>query len=107
MNWFERELLVPWREMRKSPEDAVRQAASIHAELLFIHPFREGNGRTARLFTKLMLSQAGIDIRFPDFKAPDTYPDLWEQYVLAVHKAPSGYGPMTELFKDWVSASEP
>lgn len=107
MNWFERELLVPWQDMRRNPDDAVRQAASIHAELLFIHPFREGNGRTARLFSKLMLSQAKIDIRFPDFKAPDTDPDLWGRYICAVKSAPSGYGPMIELFNDWVSACEP
>lgn len=41
------------------PETA-RGIAAIHAELLFIHPFREGNGRLARWLADLMAAQAGL-----------------------------------------------
>ena len=34
--------------------------AVVHAELILIHPFREGNGRLARLLTLLMGYQAGL-----------------------------------------------
>lgn len=32
----------------------------VHAELVLIHPFREGNGRLARLLATLMALQAGL-----------------------------------------------
>jgi cell filamentation protein len=34
--------------------------AVVHAELVLIHPFREGNGRLARLLAMLMALQAGL-----------------------------------------------
>ncbi len=34
--------------------------AVVHTELVLIHPFREGNGRTARLLADLMAAQAGL-----------------------------------------------
>jgi cell filamentation protein len=34
--------------------------AEVHAELLLIHPFREGNGRLARWLADLMAFQAGL-----------------------------------------------
>jgi cell filamentation protein len=34
--------------------------AEVHAELILIHPFREGNGRLARLLALLMALQAGL-----------------------------------------------
>jgi len=41
------------------PELAQRMA-EVHAELLLIHPFREGNGRLARWLADLMALQAGL-----------------------------------------------
>jgi len=38
---------------------SLRKIARVHLELLFIHPYREGNGRTARLVATLMALQAG------------------------------------------------
>jgi cell filamentation protein len=34
--------------------------AEVHAELILVHPFREGNGRLARMFALLMALQAGL-----------------------------------------------
>lgn len=34
--------------------------AEVHAELILIHPFREGNGRVARMLALLMALQAGL-----------------------------------------------
>ena len=36
----------------------------IHAELLLIHPFREGNGRLARWLADIMFFQAGFPIPY-------------------------------------------
>lgn len=44
-------------------DDAEEQAHAlgvVHAELVLIHPFREGNGRCARLLATLMALQAGL-----------------------------------------------
>lgn len=40
--------------------EIARAIALIHTELLLIHPFREGNGRAARLLAILMALQAGL-----------------------------------------------
>ena len=34
--------------------------ATVHVELILIHPFREGNGRVARLLADLMAAQAKL-----------------------------------------------
>jgi cell filamentation protein len=42
-----------------SGDELVRAIALVHGELLFLHPFREGNGRLARWLADLMALQAG------------------------------------------------
>jgi len=41
-------------------EAVVKALAEVHVELVLIHPFREGNGRIARLLSMLMGLQAGL-----------------------------------------------
>jgi cell filamentation protein len=41
-------------------EEIASKIAIVYTELLLIHPFREGNGRTARLLATLMAYQAGL-----------------------------------------------
>ena len=43
-----------------------RRMAEVHAELLLVHPFREGNGRLARWLADLMALQAGLPL--PDYR---------------------------------------
>lgn len=43
-----------------------RHMAEVHAELLLIHPFRDGNGRLARWLADLMALQAGLPL--PDYR---------------------------------------
>ena len=51
-----------------SLDEAARALAIVHAELILIHPFREGNGRVARLLAHLMVAQAGLPLLdFSDF----------------------------------------
>ena len=50
------------------PEDVrlvCEAIARVHAELLLIHPFREGNGRLARWLADIMFAQTGMTI--PDY----------------------------------------
>ena len=37
----------------------ISDIAIVHGELLLIHPFREGNGRTARILANLMCRKQG------------------------------------------------
>src|SRR5947209_1637737 len=58
---LEKELLAPLTPCAGLPLDEVcERIARIHAELLLIHPFREGNGRVARWVATLMAHQAGL-----------------------------------------------
>lgn len=57
---FEESLLSKLTPCRaESHEDLARQLAMVHAELILIHPFREGNGRHGRWLANLMSLQAG------------------------------------------------
>jgi cell filamentation protein len=47
--------------------NVVRALAEAHTELVLIHPFRDGNGRVARLLSTLMALQAGLPLL--DFRA--------------------------------------
>lgn len=44
----------------KDKEKVIDAVGIVHSELLLIHPFREGNGRLARLLADLMALQAGL-----------------------------------------------
>jgi cell filamentation protein len=43
-----------------SAEEQARALAVVHVELILVHPFRDGNGRCARLLATLMGLQAGF-----------------------------------------------
>jgi len=61
MERFEREALAAHTPLRPGPlPDVCRSLAEVHAELLLIHPFREGNGRLARWLAELMAAQVGL-----------------------------------------------
>ena len=49
-----------------STETLAAALAEVHVELVLIHPFREGNGRVARLLAVLMALQAGLPALYYD-----------------------------------------
>lgn len=56
--------LVEWvRESEKQDVHPVITAGIIHQEIAAIHPFADGNGRTARALATLVLYQRGFDFR--------------------------------------------
>lgn len=58
---LEKRLLTQYTPCRPGPlPEVARQMAEVHAELLLIHPFRDGNGRLARWLADLMALQAGL-----------------------------------------------
>ena len=63
MDQFERDVLQRWTPCT-FPDRAgeVRALAETHVELVLIHPFRDGNGRLARVLSTLMALQAGLPL---------------------------------------------
>jgi cell filamentation protein len=76
-------------------EELAKALAEVHVELILIHPFREGNGRIARLVSVLMALQAGL----PPLDFSELQGAKREEYFAAV-RAGMGrdYLPMTKLF---------
>lgn len=78
-----------------STEEQGHALAIVHAELILIHPFREGNGRCARLLSTLIGMQAGLPpLDFAGIEGRGK-----RRYVAAIHAALGrDYGPMTSVF---------
>ena len=71
--------------------------AEVHVELVLIHPFREGNGRIARLLSTLMASQAGL----PILNFSDITGQRRKEYFAAINSGlDSDYKPMERFFKN-------
>lgn len=93
---FEHQYLALWTPCNQLAPDEVAHAIAVtHVEFILIHPFREGNGRLARLLADVMAVQAGHE--------PMDY-SAWEQnkaaYVGAIHAGLSGnYDPMCGLVR--------
>lgn len=66
MERFENEILAVHTPCKNDDLcEICRSLAIVHAELLLIHPFREGNGRLARWLSEIMATQANLP--FPDY----------------------------------------
>lgn len=93
---FEKGFLSEVPEQISNYEELIQFIAPIHAELLFIHPFREGNGRTIRLYSDLMAQK----MRFGKFNFEEITDDHMPEYIRAVQSAAEkNYTPMIELFR--------
>ena len=63
MQSFEKDVLQKVKTCDlQSEDDFCRAAARIHGEFIAVHPFREGNGRTARLACDLLAINVGLPI---------------------------------------------
>jgi cell filamentation protein len=93
---FEKEFLNSFPDELEDYEELIEHVAPLHAELLFIHPFREGNGRTARLFVDLIALTRGFD-RFNFEKITEK---RMPEYIESVQAAADeNYKPMIRLFR--------
>lgn len=54
--------MIQWMSKNKKSLHPVELAAILHHKLVFIHPFFDGNGRTARLTMNIILLQAGYPL---------------------------------------------
>ena len=83
-----------------TPEQIARALAVVHTELVLIHPFRDGNGRVARLLATLMAMQAGLpSLDFSDLKGHKR-----KEYYAAVGSGlDRDYQPMFCIFIDVIA----
>lgn len=88
--------LSEWTPCARMDDRRLAEAlARTHAELVIIHPFREGNGRCARLLAWLMGLQAG----YPTLDFSPMAGRGKSGYVAAIHAAVAGdYDPMQRCF---------
>lgn len=78
-------------------DELSRAIAVIHAELLLLHPFREGNGRIGRLFADIMAAQGGYKTLRWRFAEPGRR----ERYLAAMHRGyVTDYEPLNELVRE-------
>lgn len=94
---FEHECLDQFTPCDGMPEVELVEAIAItHVELILIHPFREGNGRLARLLADVMAAQAGRGLL--DYSGWDREK---ERYFGAIRQGVDrDYEPMTRLVAD-------
>ncbi len=103
MDEFQEELLEKYTPcIFSSKQEVVAALAIVHTELILIHPFREGNGRLARLLATLMALQAGLPpLDFSGFEQ-----ERQEEYFTAVrYGLGRNYNPMEKIFMDVVTNS--
>lgn len=96
MEIFQLELLNELPKSYHNNQDLITDIANVHAELLFIHPFREGNGRTARILADLMASKEGQE----SLKWEKITTKIYPSYVAAVQSASKkDYKPMRKIIE--------
>ena len=100
METFETGLLRKFTPCRSAPvAETALQVAQVHAEFLLIHPFRDGNGRLARVLADLMFLQAGHALPYYPFEGRKGKAAR-EQYIIAVQQGYlQNYAPLTDFFR--------
>lgn len=101
MQAFETGLLAEKTPCRPGNIDRIlMDVAMVHAELLLIHPFREGNGRLARWLSELMFLQAGLPMPMYKFTGRGATKEK-ERYLNAVKSGYlTDYQPLADFFLD-------
>ena len=91
---FENEILLGLPAKYESNQALIKDIAKVHGEFLFIHPFREGNGRTARVLANLMVRKQG----FKGLNFEKITEKVFPEYVIAVQSvADKNYEPMERI----------
>lgn len=86
----------------KSSERVIQALAEVHVELVLIHPFREGNGRVARILSTIMAFQAGL----PMLNFKDITDRKKKEYFAAINRGLSrDYKSMEILFEKIIERS--
>ncbi|MFH1441909.1 MAG: Fic family protein [Candidatus Omnitrophota bacterium] len=97
------EEFINWLNFDKTREiNSVLLAGIVHYEIARIHPFIDGNGRTARLFATLILYLSGFDHR-RIFALDDYYDRDRQSYYAALKTAQQNNGDITQWLEYFTS----
>lgn len=94
INWLNAEK----EKISRKAKDALHPAMiafRFHLDYIFVHPFYDGNGRTVRIFTNLILISYG----YPPIYVKDTERMVYYQYLGDIQ----GYGGEADLFYDFMA----
>lgn len=103
MEQFERDVL--WRYTPcnfKDRAEVVHAIAETHVELVLVHPFREGNGRVARILSTLMALQAKLPLLDFSLIAGEKKKEYFSAVQAGLDK---NYKPMAKLFAEIIERS--
>lgn len=100
MKELENKYLVKYTPCHFSDSNELAYAlAIVHVELILVHPFREGNGRTARLLADLMAMQAKKPPLNFGLIDQTKHHNNFGEYIMAIHAGLDGnYEPMQNIF---------
>lgn len=101
--------LVDFVQKNKKVVDLLILAGIFHKQMVIIHPFMDGNGRAARLLTKILLAEMGLDT-FNLFSFENYYNNNVTQYFKMVGERGNFYDlekvinftPWLEYFTDGI-----
>ncbi|MCK9487941.1 MAG: Fic family protein [Xanthomonadales bacterium] len=101
MAGYERESLALFTPCMDMDDERLAQALAVtHAELVLVHPFRDGNGRLARLLNTLMALQAGL----PTLDYGGIRGRNKRYYIGAIHASLNrNYAPMERVFRSVIA----
>lgn len=103
MEEFEKDVLARHTPCNfKERADIIRALAETHVELVLIHPFREGNGRVARVLSTLMALQAGLPLLDFSLIAGERKQSYFSAVQAGLDK---NYRPMEQLFAEIIERS--
>lgn len=108
MMQFEKKILSKFTPCNFQNIDDLTHALSVvHVEFILIHPFREGNGRTARLLADLMAMQAKRPPINYEGLDQTTHAEGFNQYIEAIHEGlGENYQPMQGIFISLLNDSD-
>ena len=103
MKEFEQGPLRSFTPCRMAGTDEQAHALGVvHAELILIHPFREGNGRCGRLLATLMALQAGL----PPLDFGGIRGAAKQRYFAAIQAAIArDYAPIAAVFRSVIATT--
>ncbi len=94
--------LVSYLEKEHQSTDPLILAGIFHKQFVIIHPFMDGNGRTARLVTKYLLARMGLDT-FQLFSFENYYNQNITKYFASVGVFGDYYEVASKInFTDWL-----
>lgn len=101
MESFDREVLQVHTPCRHDELPVVcRSVAIVHADILLIHPFREGNGRLARWLADIMVFQAGYTPPLYRFRGRGSTAVRKEYLAAVIRGYQRDYEPLARFFEE-------